>query len=146
MANENPKLTFAQRAAVAVLWALCRGFALLPHFVRHYLFGYPIYLLMCYVVRYRRKVIMTNLRNSFPEKSEKELKKICRGTYRNLTEQIINTLSQSGISEEEMHRRMVLIEPEKVKDAIEGQNVVFMMAHYGPWEAGSVIRDRKSVV
>ena len=112
MANENPKLTFAQRAAVAVLWALCRGFALLPHFVRHYLFGYPIYLLMCYVVRYRRKVIMTNLRNSFPEKSEKELKKICRGTYRNLTEQIINMLSQSGISEEEMHRRMVLIEPE----------------------------------
>ena len=65
---------------------------------------------MCYVVRYRRKVIMTNLRNSFSEKSEKELKKICRGTYRNLTEQIINMLSQSGISEEEMHRRMVLRE------------------------------------
>lgn len=139
MAHENQRLTFLQRAAVAVLWAFCRGFALLPHFVRHYLLGYPIYLLMCYVVRYRRRVIMTNLRNSFPEKSEKELKKICRGSYRNLTEQIINMLSQSGVSEEELSRRMILIEPDKVKNAIEGQNVVFMMAHYGPWEAGSVV-------
>ena len=60
------------------LWIICRGFALLPRIVRHHVLGYPIYLILCYVVHYRRNVIMTNLRNSFPEKSEKELKRICR--------------------------------------------------------------------
>ena len=78
MAHVNQRLTYAQRAAVAVLWTFCRGFALLPHFVRHYLFGYPLYVLLCYVLRYRRRVIMTNLRNSFPDKSEKDLLKILR--------------------------------------------------------------------
>lgn len=137
MAHENQQLTFWQRTAVTVLWLFCRGFALLPHFVRHYLFGYPIYLLMCYVFCYRRKVVMTNLRNSFPEKSEKELKKICRGSYRNLTEQIINMLSQSGVSDEELGRRMVLPTPDATFKAIDGRNTIFMSAHYGPWEAGS---------
>lgn len=139
MAHENQKLTFAQRTAVAVLWALCRGFALLPHFVRHYIFGYPIYLLLCYIIRYRRKVMMTNLHNSFPEKSEKELCRICRGAYRNLTEQIVNMLSQSGVSDEELQRRMVFPSPEAAQAAVVGQSAVFMTAHYGPWESGSVV-------
>lgn len=139
MAHENQKLTFAQRTAVAVLWALCRGFALLPHFVRHYIFGYPIYLLLCYIIRYRRKVMMTNLHNSFPEKSEKELCRICRGAYRNLTEQIVNMLSQSGVSDEELQQRMVFPSPEAAQAAVVGQSAVFMTAHYGPWESGSVV-------
>ena len=139
MAHENQKLTFAQRAAVAVLWAFCRGFALLPHFVRHCLFGNLLYFVLCYVLRYRRRVIMTNLHNSFPEKSDEELLKICRGTYCNLVEQILNMLSQSGISDEELHRRMVFPAPDEALKAVEGQNAVFMTAHYGPWEAGSVV-------
>lgn len=139
MAQTNKSLTFAQRTALALLWGFCRGFALLPHFVRHYLFGYPLYLLLCYVLHYRRGVIMMNLRNSFPEKSEKELVEICRGTYRNLAEQIVNMLSQSGVSDEELRRRMVFPDPEEAMKAVVGENAVFMTAHYGPWESGSIV-------
>lgn len=139
MAHGNQRLTYAQRAAVAVLWTFCRGFALLPHFVRHYLFGYPLYVLLCYVLRYRRRVIMTNLRNSFPDKSENDLLKICRGTYRNLVEQIINTLSKSGISNEELQRRMIVRAPEQVMNDTLGQNMILVTAHYGPWELGTVV-------
>ena len=66
--NDSPKnMSFLQKAELETLWILCRGFAMLPHFVRHSIFGIPIYLIIRYVIRYRRKVIMTNLRNSFPE-------------------------------------------------------------------------------
>ncbi|MDD6228906.1 MAG: acetyltransferase, partial [Bacteroidales bacterium] len=34
------------------------------------------------VVRYRRKVIMDNLRHAFPDRSEAELKRICHRFYR----------------------------------------------------------------
>ena len=132
-------MTLFQRTAVALLWAMCRGFALLPHFVRHRIFGNLIYLLLCYVLRYRLKVMMTNLRNSFPDKSDEELQTICRGAYRNLSEQIINMLSQSGVSDEELQRRMVFPNPEPAIKAVENQNAVFMTAHYGPWESGSVV-------
>lgn len=98
--NDSTKdMSFWQKAELETLWLLCRGFAKLPHFVRHYIFGVPAYLIIRYVIRYRRKVIMTNLRNSFPDKSERELRHICGLNYRNLTEQIINIISQSGLSD-----------------------------------------------
>lgn len=139
MDRREKDLSFWQKVAVEVLWIICRGFALMPHFVRHTIFGVPIYWLLCYVLRYRRKVIMSNLHNSFPDKSEKELRHICRLTYRNLTEQIINMISQSGVSDQVLLRRMQFSNAEPTIAAVEGQNAVFMTAHYGPWEAGSTV-------
>lgn len=139
MAHENQKMTFGQRVAIETLWALCRGFAMLPHFVRHKLFGNLLYFILCYVLRYRWGVMMGNLRRSFPDRSEEQLLGICRGAYRNLSEQIINMLSQSGVSDDELRRRMVFPDAEPAMRAVEGQNAVFMTAHYGPWESGSVV-------
>lgn len=110
---------------------------MLPWVVRHYVFGWPIYAIICYVVRYRRRVMMDNLRRSFPDRSEQELKQICRGAYRNLIEQIINTISQAGISDEELSRRMTFSNDGPTREAVAGRSVVFLTAHYGPWEAGS---------
>ncbi|MBQ5395752.1 MAG: hypothetical protein IIU59_02605, partial [Alistipes sp.] len=106
MSNQENNLSFVQRLSLEALWIVCRGFALLPHCIRHYIFGTMCHLILCYVIRYRRKVIMDNLRRSFPDKSEKELCKICRGTYRNLSEQIINTISQAGVSDKTLMHRM----------------------------------------
>lgn len=128
-----------QRVALESLWLLCRGVALLPHCIRHYVIGYAIYLLLCYVLRYRRKVMMQNLRNSFPDKTSQQLRKICRRSYKNLTEQIINTISQSGVSDNTLRRRMTFTNAEPTMEAVEGQNAIFMTAHYGPWESGSIV-------
>ena len=139
MSNHNPELTVFQRTMLQLLWILCRGFALLPHFVRHNIFGTLCYWVLCYVLRYRRRVIMDNLRRSFPDYSEQQLNTICRDTYKNLAEQIINTLSQSGISDEELQRRMTFSNDGPTREAVGGRSAVFMTAHYGPWEAGSVV-------
>ena len=137
MSDNN--LTFAQKIGLETLWIICRGFALLPHCIRHYFFGTICYLLLCYVLRYRRRVIMDNLRRSFPDKSEKELQKICRGTYKNLTEQIINMISQAGVSDKTLMHRMKVNDAEKIQTEIGNRSVIMLTAHFGPWEAGSTV-------
>ena len=82
---------------------------------------------------------MDNLRRSFPDKSEAELNRICRGTYANLSEQIINTISQSGVSEKTLLHRMVITNAEATRQAINGRSAILLTAHYGPWEAGSTV-------
>ena len=99
MSTTTTQLTLWQRIALETLWLICRGFALMPHFVRHNIFGGLCTFILRDVIHYRRGVIMDNLRRSFPDRSEEELNKICRATYGNLSEQIINTISQSGVSE-----------------------------------------------
>ena len=138
MANKNG-LNITQKISLELLWILCRGFALLPHCIRHYVFGSICYFILCHILRYRRRVIMDNLRRSFPDKTEKELCKICRGTYRNLAEQIINTLSQSGVSDKTLMHRMNVIGAEQVRKEIGDRSVIMLTAHFGPWEAGSTV-------
>ena len=138
MANKNG-LNITQKISLELLWILCRGFALLPHCIRHYFFGTLCILLLCDVLHYRRKVIMDNLRRSFPNKSEKELQKICRGTYKNLAEQIINTISQAGVSDKTLMHRMKVNDADKIQKEIGNRSAIMLTAHFGPWEAGSTV-------
>ena len=132
-------LTGWQKFLVQLLWIICRGFALLPRTVRHYGFGVPIYWIIYYVMHYRRKVAMENLRNSFPQKSESEIREICRMSYRNLAEQIINTISKTGVSDKELVHRMNIHGTDNVSQVIQNRSCVFLTAHLGPWEAGTTM-------
>lgn len=132
-------LTRWQKFLVQLLWIICRGFALLPRTVRHYGFGVPIYWIIYYVMHYRRKVAMENLRNSFPQKSESEIREICRMSYRNLAEQIINTISKTGVSDKELVHRMNIHGTDNVSQVIQNRSCVFLTAHLGPWEAGTTM-------
>ena len=133
--EKKPNLSFGQRVALESLWIICRGFALLPHWVRYHVLGNFVFVLLCYVLRYRRRVIMMNLRNSFPDKSENELNRICVKSYKNLAEQIIGTLSQAGVSDKTMIERMKVLNVEQTEQSINGRNGIFMTAHFGSWEA-----------
>ena len=99
MSMSKDKLSLPQRIALESLWLICRGFAMLPSFIRHGVFTNIVYFILCYIVRYRHKVMMGNLERSFPDKSHEELNTLCKRAYYNLAEQIINTISMSGISE-----------------------------------------------
>lgn len=138
MAQEKTQLTILQRFSLEALWILCRGFALLPHFIRHGVFTNLTYALLR-ALRYRQRVMMDNLRRSFPSKSEDELKKICNGAYYNLAEQIINTISQSGVSDKTLLKRMTFTNDKQTREAVGGNSAIMLTAHYGSWEAGSTV-------
>ncbi|MFP4025282.1 MAG: lysophospholipid acyltransferase family protein [Thiohalospira sp.] len=104
-----------------------------------YQFSNLLAFLFYYLFQYRKKVILTNLRNSFPEKSEKEIKKIARKTYRNLTDIIIESIKGFTISEKQIKKRFKIVNPEILNEYFyNGQSVIGVTGHYGNWEWGAI--------
>lgn len=137
--NSRYNLTLMQRCCVSLLYGLCRGVAIMPRWVRYYVLEEIIYFIMHHLMRYRRKVVMENLRNSFPERSEKELKQIASRFSRNLAEQMINTLSLTGLSSKRRLKLLTFPEAERYASETAGRNFVSLAGHYGAWEYMSII-------
>lgn len=100
-----------------------------------YLLSDFIYLIMCYIVGYRRKVIRKNMRNSFPEKSEKELRKIEKEFYSNLCDYFVETIKYYGMSAEEVAKHIEFKGLDGLHKAIDsGHSCVCYMLHAFNWE------------
>jgi KDO2-lipid IV(A) lauroyltransferase len=94
-----------------------------------------LFLVLYYFPGYRRKVVAANLKNSFPGKSEKELKIIEKRYYHHLCDLIVETLKLTHISNKEQMKRMKLTNPEVLERFYdEGRDVVVVLGHYGNWE------------
>ena len=118
---------------VALLYGLCYLIAINPRCIRYGVFV-PFVSLILRLLRYRKRVIMQQLHESFPNKSEAELKKICSRNYRHLAEMIVDTLSLAGMSEKRRARNTEFNLTENFHEVIDGKNVVVLTSHYGFWE------------
>ena len=85
----------------AGMWLL----ALLP-FRALYILSDGVCFLMRHVVHYRRKVVRKNLKNSFPEKSEAELREIEREFYRYICDYMLEEIKMMRMSFEDLSRRV----------------------------------------
>lgn len=121
-----------------ILYYLLWGGTKVMHFVPiqvHYFLSDILYFFMCHVVKYRKKVILSNIQNSFPEKSEVEINQIMRKFYAHFCDMIFETLYYAHITEKEMLKRLVTHNIERINEQTrKGRNVVLVMAHYGNWE------------
>ena len=71
--------------------------SLLP-FPLLYLLSDFVYFILFYCIGYRKKVILTNLRNAFPEKSDAEINVIFKSFYHYLCDLIFEVLKVLTIS------------------------------------------------
>ncbi|MDD4921535.1 MAG: lysophospholipid acyltransferase family protein [Bacteroidales bacterium] len=118
-----------------LLYVVVRLLAFLPLPVLFFFSDFFLYPLVYYVVRYRLKVVRNNLRNSFPEKSVKELRSIEQRFYHHFCDSFQETLHILDMSEEEAKKRMVYTNPDLLTDyAKHGQGVLIVLGHYGNWE------------
>jgi KDO2-lipid IV(A) lauroyltransferase len=80
--------------------------------------------------------VRTNLGNSFPGKSKKELRKLERRFYRHFADYVVETIKLAGIPEKELLKRAHITNPELVFDLKnKGHNcIILLMGHYGNWE------------
>ena len=100
-----------------------------------YLLSDIIFLIMYRVIGYRKKVVFTNLRNSFPNKSKQELKKIMSDFYRHLCDIIMESVKGFTISEKQLRKRLIIKNPEFSNYfADRGQSIIFVGGHYNNWE------------
>jgi len=100
-----------------------------------YLISDIVYLIMYRVIGYRKEVVFTNLKNSFPDKSEQELKQIMSGFYRHLSDITMESIKGFTISEKQLRKRLVIKNPEFSNYfADKGQSIIFVGGHYNNWE------------
>ncbi|MGL6126353.1 lipid A biosynthesis acyltransferase [Chryseobacterium artocarpi] len=100
-----------------------------------YIFSDVIFFLNYYLVGYRKKVITQNLKNSFPDKSEEEIRKIRKKFYRNFSDYLVETIKSFSISETEARVRMQHINQDLFHEAKEeGKNIILLAGHVFNWE------------
>jgi KDO2-lipid IV(A) lauroyltransferase len=110
------------------------GISLLP-FPLLYLLSDGIYFLIFKVLGYRKEVVMSNLRNSFPEKDEAELKAIASKFYRWFCDLTLETLKTLTIGPEEVRERVEFRGMDILQQyAREKRSVILVLGHYGNWE------------
>lgn len=120
--------------AALLYYLIIKPLSLLPMGVLHGL-SYMVYLIVYKLLGYRKKVVRGNLRNSFPEKSEKEIKKIMDAFYLHLCDLIVESIKGFSISEQEVKRRVKFTNME-IADQFKkkGKHLVMAGGHYGNWE------------
>ena len=96
-----------------------------------------IYLLVFYVFKYRRDVVMKNLDIAFPEKSEAEKKIIAKKFYHNLLDTFVETIKMISASKKFISKRFVA-NWEVVNSYKEtGRPVQLHLGHNFNWEWGN---------
>lgn len=117
-----------------IISGLLGAIALLPFWML-YLLADITFLLLFHVVRYRRKLVERNLQGSFPDKSEKERRRIARKFYLNFADYIFETLKLRHISDRQIMKRMKFENIELAEGYISsGRPIVAYFAHTGNWE------------
>ena len=100
-----------------------------------YIFSDFLYLVLYYVVSYRRNVVATNLKNSFPEKTDKELKIIEKKFYRHLSDILVETFKSTHMTRANQKKRFTYSNLEIIdKLREEKRDIIAIMGHYNNWE------------
>ncbi len=108
--------------------------SILPFRILYFLSD-SIYLLIYYVIGYRKKIVLNNLQLVFPEKSKEELTKISKKFYSHFIDIFIEMIKSFTISKEEVYKRYKYTNidffTELYKD---GKSVILTGPHYANWE------------
>jgi KDO2-lipid IV(A) lauroyltransferase len=100
-----------------------------------YVFSDFLFIILYYFPGYRREVVRTNLRNSFPEKNEGDIIAIEKKFYHHLCDLFIETFKLTHMSSEELMKRIPLKNPEILNKLYEeGRDVTAVLGHYNNWE------------
>jgi Kdo2-lipid IVA lauroyltransferase/acyltransferase len=102
-----------------------------------YIISDGFYFLLFRLAGYRKKVVLTNLRNAFPEKSNKEIQLICKKFYKHLCDLFLETFKTLTISRKAMLRHCSFSPEAKAlfdRLAEEQTSIILAMGHQGNWE------------
>jgi KDO2-lipid IV(A) lauroyltransferase len=94
-----------------------------------------LYLFIYRIFGYRKKVVKSNLKLVFPEKSNKEISRIMSKFYHHLCDMILESLKSLTVKEKDIKERYKFTNIELIKDLEQKQkSIMLMCAHYGSWE------------
>lgn len=100
-----------------------------------YIISDLFYILVFYIIGYRKQVVLDNLKLAFPKKPEEELLVIRKKFFKHLMDLMVESIKAFSISEKEILKRYKYLNPELVnKYAKEGRSIALVGAHQANWE------------
>ncbi|MFM7759085.1 MAG: lysophospholipid acyltransferase family protein [Crocinitomicaceae bacterium] len=116
----------------------------------YYLFIYPLsllpmwalyfisdalYLVLYYLIPYRKKVVRSNLLKSFNTLSTREIKKLEKEFYTHFCNLLVEGIKNLSISQRDLMQRFTVTNPELLDELYaKKQSVILISGHYGNWE------------
>ena len=108
-----------------------------------YIKSYFLYLILYYIIGYRKNVILSNLKLVFPERSTKEYVFIAKKFYRHLCDLIFETIKSITISEKVITKRYEFENLELLEEYDKkNKSVLLMCGHYANWEWCNILTKR----
>ena len=109
-------------------------FSLLPMRILYWVSDL-LFFIVYYVIGYRKKVVINNLKLAFPDKNDKEIMQLTKGFFKFFTDIMIESLKTFSISEKEILKRYTYKNPELVNTiAQQGKSIILVGAHFSNWE------------
>ncbi len=118
-----------------ILWLI----SILP-FRTFYLFSDLIYILVYYIIGYRKQIVTDNLTLVFPNKSEKEIITIRKKFYKHMCDMFLEMIKTMSMSEAEMRKRFQIKNTAYIQELEQRKNIMFMASHYASWEWGIIVQ------
>ena len=130
----DKKMTKIQTFQYYLIISVFRIITLIPLKIL-FLISEIITLFVYHIIGYRKKVIIENLKYSFPKKSETEIKHIARKYYRHLSIMIVENIFLRFVTTKDFSQRIIL-ENKEIFDTLykENRNAIVMLGHFGNWE------------
>lgn len=129
--------SFTKRTFNSFVVGILIGISYLPFWILYGISDF-IYVLLRYVVKYRRKVIFENLTHAFPEKTDKEIQKITNTFYRHFCDIFIETVKAYSMSEKQFNKRIQFKKLDLFAEYYkQNRSVIFFGMHYNNWEWSS---------
>ncbi|MDM1296630.1 lysophospholipid acyltransferase family protein [Sphingobacterium sp. N143] len=121
-----------QKALNALIYII----SLLPYWFL-YLISDGLYYILYYIVGYRKSIVFQNLKNAFPEKTDKERLIIAKKFYRFFPDLLVESIKLKTITAATVKKKMTLEnEEELTRHLAAGKNVIGVTSHYANWELG----------
>ena len=100
-----------------------------------YILSNFFFLIIYYLVKYRRKIVLQNISYAFPEKTEKEKKQIAKRFFKHFADLFVESIKSFSISKKEVLKRYKYKNIDLVNKFVEeGKSIALVGAHQANWE------------
>ncbi len=111
---------------------------LIPFFLI-YPFSDLMFWILYGIVGYRKKVVRDNLSQCFPNLQKKDLNRLVRLSYKNLTDVVVEGIKGFTMTRKQIQQRHKVLNPEIIDPyKAAGKSIITLPSHYGNWEWGSL--------
>jgi KDO2-lipid IV(A) lauroyltransferase len=126
---------FSYYIILSIIWC----FSKLPFFIL-YRISDLMFVITFYLISYRKKAVFRNLRCSFPEKPDAEIRLIAIKFYRHLCDFMIESFKPFTLSTRELLQRFRFTNLEVFHELNNNKrDVAVVSGHYGNWEWNTVL-------